>query len=65
MRVLVDFDRCDSTGLCTTIAPDVFELDDRDQLVVLTGSPSPDRWAAVEDAVRGCQTLAIAFVDED
>jgi ferredoxin len=65
MRVLVDFDRCDSTGLCTAIAPEVFELDERDQLVVLTASPSPDQWAATEDAARSCPKLAIALVDED
>jgi ferredoxin len=64
MRVLVDFDRCDSTGLCTTIAPDVFELDEQDELVVLTGSPGPGQWTAAEEAARSCPKLAITLVED-
>ena len=37
MRILVDYDRCDSTGLCTAIAPDLFSLDSTRS--VLSGEP--------------------------
>ncbi len=32
MKVSVDFDQCEATGICAGIAPDVFELDDEDML---------------------------------
>jgi ferredoxin len=52
MRVIVDFDRCDSTGLCTSIAPDLFVLDEEDRLQILTDRPD-----------RACPKLAILLQD--
>ena len=40
MRVEVDRDRCEGNAVCVGIAPDLFELDD-DDYVVVTADPIP------------------------
>ncbi|HVM51932.1 MAG TPA: ferredoxin [Acidimicrobiales bacterium] len=64
MRVSVDLDRCEAHGVCTGIAPDVFELDDDDVLHVLLPEP-PEEWRAqVADAALRCPKQAITVTDE-
>ena len=63
MRVSVDYDRCDSNGVCADLAPEVFELGEDDQLAVLAERPDEALWPAVEAAARGCPKLAIALRD--
>ena len=41
MKVKADFDLCEANALCTAFAPDVFELDDDDYLVILTDEVTP------------------------
>lgn len=64
MRVVVDFDRCDSTGLCAALAPEVFELGDDDLLRVSSERPPPEHWPAAEEAARACPKLAITLLDQ-
>ncbi|MEV6304159.1 ferredoxin [Actinoplanes sp. NPDC051861] len=59
MRVTVDYDLCDSTGVCNSFAPEVFELDDEDLLHVRVPEPGAELWPAVEEAARACPKLAI------
>jgi ferredoxin len=63
VRVNVDFDRCDSNGLCADLAPEVFRVDDDDLLDVRTDRPEEALWPAVEAAARACPKLAITFVE--
>ncbi len=63
MRVVVDFDSCDSTGLCADAAPDIFELGDDDVLRVRGDLLGPDQWRAAEDAARSCPKFAITLVE--
>ena len=39
MRVVVDWDLCESNGLCMAAAPEVFELQDDDTLMILQETP--------------------------
>ena len=41
MRVVVDFDLCESNAVCMGIAPEVFEVRDDDFLYVLQEEPPP------------------------
>ncbi|MDR7170721.1 ferredoxin [Nocardia kruczakiae] len=59
MKVSVDFDQCEANGICVGIAPDVFELDDEDQLHVLTADVPEDRLSDVETAVAQCPKAAL------
>jgi ferredoxin len=63
MRVVVDFDLCESNALCMGLAPEVFEVRDDDLLYVLNDNP-PEEWRAkVEAAVRTCPKNAISIED--
>ena len=41
MRVVVDYDLCESNALCMAAAPEVFEVRDDDFLYVLQDEPPP------------------------
>jgi ferredoxin len=62
-RVVVDFDRCESNGICMGIAPEVFEVRDDNFLYVLDESPPDEMRALVEEAVQSCPTQAISIED--
>ena len=64
MRVSVEYERCDSTGLCMAAAPEVFEVRSDDLMYVLDHQPPPHLWPGVEAAARACPKLAITLVDE-
>ena len=63
MRVIVDFDLCESNAICMQIAPDVFEVRDDDFLYVLEENPGEDCRAAVAEAVQRCRKQAISVED--
>ena len=60
MKVVVDFDKCESNAVCMGIAPDIFEVRDDNFLYVLNEHPPEARRADVEEAVRFCPTGAIS-----
>ena len=63
MRVVVDFDLCESNALCMGLAPEVFEVRDDDLLYVLDENP-PEEWREkVMAAVRTCPKNAISIED--
>ena len=59
MRVVVDYDLCESNALCMAAAPEVFEVREDDFLYVLQDEPPETQRAAVEEAVRRCPKQAI------
>jgi ferredoxin len=63
MRVVVDFDLCESNAICMQIAPDVFEVRDDDFLYILEENPGEDRRAVVEQSVQRCPKQAISLED--
>lgn len=64
MKIHVDFDLCESNGLCEGLAPEVFELDDDDFLQLHTDRTTPENQAAVERAVAACPRAAISLAEE-
>jgi ferredoxin len=61
MRVVVNFDLCESNALCMAAAPEVFEVRDDDFLYVLDEQPSEALRAKVEAAVAACPKQAISI----
>jgi ferredoxin len=61
LKVVVDFDVCQSNGLCMEECPEVFELRDDGYLYVLQEEPTAELAAAVEQAVKACPTGAISL----
>ncbi len=64
MRVVVDLNRCEANAICMGLAPQVFELDDDDELHLLEERPDPSLHDQVREAVRQCPRQAIS-IDED
>lgn len=65
MRVTSDPQRCVGAGQCVRFAPEVFDQNDDDGVVVvLDTAPPTDLWGAVDEAVDGCPTKAIAALDD-
>jgi ferredoxin len=63
MRITVDWDTCESNGLCMVAAPEVFLLHDDDQLEVLQDSPDERLRPEVLRAVRSCPKQALSLED--
>ena len=63
MKLKADFDLCEANALCVAVAPDVFELDDDDYLVLLTDDVTPENEARVRQAVASCPRAALSLGD--
>ena len=61
MRISVNYDQCESNGICMDIAPDLFEIREDDFLYVLNETPDEDRREDLEDAVLRCPKQAISI----
>src|SRR3954462_13699151 len=61
MKVVVDFDLCESNALCMQAAPEVFEVRDDEFLYVLQENPPEEVRSKVEEAVRGRPKQAISL----
>jgi ferredoxin len=59
MKVVVDYDLCESNALCMAAAPDVFEVRDDDNLYVLMEEPPEELRTQVMEAVQRCPKQAI------
>jgi ferredoxin len=58
-KIDVDWDLCESNGVCMGIIPEVFQLGDDDMLSVLQEDVTPENEEQVRDAVRQCPRQAI------
>jgi ferredoxin len=63
MRVIVDYDLCESNALCMAAAPEVFEVRDDDFLYVLQDEPPEELRDKVQAAARSCPKTAITVID--
>jgi ferredoxin len=58
-QITVDYDQCEANGVCVGVAPEVFELDDDDNLNLLITHPEGDQVDRVRGAVDGCPKRAL------
>jgi ferredoxin len=61
MKVTVDFDVCASTGACTQIAPEVFEIRADGYLYILQENPTGANEDLARQAADLCPTAAITI----
>ena len=61
MKVTVDLDRCEANAICMGLAPEVFHLDDDDNLHLLQENPPEELRQQVEQSVLRCPKQAIAL----
>lgn len=60
MKIEVDYDRCDSNGLCMQACPEVFEVRDDGFLYLFTEEPAEELRDKVLEAQDACPTQAIS-----
>ncbi|MBI3217214.1 MAG: ferredoxin [Mycobacterium sp.] len=58
-KIVVDYGLCESNGICMGIIPEVFDLDDNDDLHVLSDEVTPENEQQIREAVRQCPRQAI------
>ena len=63
MKIVVDYDLCEANAVCMEQAPEVFKVDDEDNLEILDESPPEALRAKVESAVRLCPRQALRLED--
>ena len=64
MRVVIDELRCDAHGVCVSVCPEVFALDDDDDVVrVLDDQPDESLRETLARAAQGCPKAAITIED--
>ena len=59
MELTVDRDLCEANAVCCGLAPDVFELDSDEQLVIKMAQPGPHDVDRVKKAVERCPRNAL------
>ena len=59
MKILVDYDLCEANAVCMQQAPDVFKVDEEDNLDILMEEVPDGQREAVENAVRLCPRQAL------
>ena len=64
MKIVVDFDLCESNAVCMDVAPEVFKVDDDDMLHILQEQPDESLRKKCEEAVRLCPRQAISIVED-
>ncbi len=65
MKVVVNFDTCESNAVCMGILPEVFEVRDDGFLYVLDEHPPESLRPKLEECVASCPTESISIVDEE
>lgn len=63
MRVEVDRDLCEANGVCAGLLPEVFDLDDEDQLHILPDEVPAALADGVRQAVNSCPKTALRLAD--
>ncbi|MFW0788571.1 ferredoxin [Gordonia sp. CPCC 205333] len=61
MRIKADFDLCESNAICVGMAPDVFDLDDDDYLVILQEDVPAERVEELRQVVASCPKSALSL----
>ncbi|GAB16727.1 putative 3Fe-4S ferredoxin [Gordonia effusa NBRC 100432] len=61
MRIKADFDLCESNAICVGMAPDIFDLDDDDYLVILQEEVPAERVEELRQVVASCPKSALSL----
>lgn len=61
MKIVVDYDLCEANAICMDIAPEIFKVDENDELQLLVESPPEKLRGQIEEAVRLCPRQAISI----
>jgi ferredoxin len=63
MKIKADYDLCEANAMCEALAPDVFEVDDDDNLQIHQWDVTPDNETHVRQAIAACPKAALSLVE--
>ena len=64
MRVVVSYDLCEANARCMDACPEVFKVDDNDELHILIERPPEALRAKVKAAAAACPRAAIVIAED-
>ena len=64
LHVVIDYDLCEANALCMEACPEVFEVDDEDNLQLLVERPPVSLRDQLLAAERACPRQAIRVVED-
>ncbi len=64
LQVVIDYDLCEANALCMEACPEVFEVDDEDNLQILVERPGVSLRDKLLAAERACPRQAIRVVED-
>lgn len=59
MRVSVDSDLCEANAVCESLVPEVFSVDENDELTIRVSEVPADLTEGVRRAVASCPKMAL------
>jgi ferredoxin len=59
MRVTVDTALCEANAVCAGLVPEVFYVDESDELIILASDVPPELADRVREAVQCCPKMAL------
>ena len=63
MKIVVNWSLCEGNGNCEAVAPELFALNDEDELEILNETPAEELREKAEAAVRSCPKNALSIED--
>lgn len=63
-KIVVDRDLCEANARCVAVCPEVFRVDDNDELHLATETVDEELRSKIEAAVRVCPRQALSLVEE-
>jgi ferredoxin len=63
MKIAVDYDKCSGLGMCESVAPDVFEVEDDGSLTLHLTEVPEGREDEMRQACEACPTEALSLQD--
>lgn len=63
MKVTVDADLCEANAVCAGLVPEVFSVNESDELTILVSDVPPELAGRVRRAVTSCPKMALRLGD--
>ena len=63
MRVAVDLDLCEANGVCESHAPEVFHVNDDDELEIAQGAIDEGLRESLDAAISRCPRGALSLIE--
>ena len=64
MKIVVDRSRCTVIGICESLAPSFFEVNDDGELVILRDDVAEEDRDLIEQTITDCPTGALSLADQ-